>query len=212
MSETGPVVPEAVVRLIADGATVYEWRCTPTDLIALAIGRLYADRQIRDATVAERMTVRTAGDEFELHVAGALRSEPGMRVRVPRSEIPTADQFSELFRELFAGVDARHEEGGMHAAALARGGRIAFQAEDVGRHNAVDKVLGMALLERADIAAHGMLISSRVSGEIARKAAQSVVAWLASRSIPTTLAVSLARLGGMPIIGRAAGKNAYVYR
>jgi formate dehydrogenase accessory protein FdhD len=69
----------------------------------------------------------------------------------------------------------------------------------------------MALLDHGDLTAHGLLVSSRISGEIARKAARSTVAWLASRSIPTTLAVRTAQKVRLPIIGRAAGKHAFIY-
>jgi FdhD protein len=212
MSEDLPVVEEVPVHFIAGGDTLYEWRCTPTDLHALAIGRLYSDGIIHDAGVASLIQIVRIGDEIELHSDKPLTQQKFMRARVPKFEIPSSDEFAEMFRALFAAVDARHASGGMHAAAFAIKGGVVFQAEDVGRHNAVDKAIGLAVLAGADVAAHGMLVSSRVSGEIARKAAHSALLWLASRSIPTTLAVRTAQMAGMPIIGRAAGKNAAVYR
>jgi FdhD protein len=137
-----------------------------------------------------------------------------VRKRAPRTTptfIPNVSEFAELYRALFARIDERHEEGGMHAAALTSEGTLIYQADDVGRHNAADKVIGMAVLDGADVSQHGMIVSSRISGEIARKAANSGVKWLASRSIPTTLALRIAREAGMPIIGRAAGKNSHLY-
>lgn len=211
-AQGAPVVEEVPVRLLEQGKPMYEWRCTPTNLEALVLGRLYSHGAISNASIAQRFRIERLHDEILVHLDELLPAERPVRARVPRIEIPSAEEFAELFRELFAGVDARHQEGGMHAAALVRHARITVQAEDVGRHNAVDKVIGRALLAGEDLAANGMLVSSRVSGEIARKAAHSTIAWLASRSIPTTLAVSIARFAGMPIIGRAAGKNAWVYR
>ena len=212
MTDMGPVVEEAVVRLVANGRLLFEWRCTPVQLEALAVGRLYAEGMMADTGLAAQLRLTRADDALELQLAADVPRRARMqRAREPRS-VPSTDSFTELFRTLFAGVDRRHAEGGMHAAALVQGAQIAFQAEDVGRHNAVDKVIGLALLAGAPIAGHGMLVSSRVSGEIARKAAQSGVAWLASRSIPTTLAVAAARAHSMPIIGRAAGRNAFVYQ
>ena len=201
-----PVVEERIVRLVRGAETIFEWRCTPADLEAMVAGRLFAEGFHPDQV--------SEFDELADPIILSLKSEmvpapaSGARARVP---LPDAETFARLYRALFAGVDERHEHGGMHAAALARNDAIVFQAEDVGRHNAVDKVIGMAVLAGEDLTDLGLLVSSRVSGEIARKAARSGVAWLASRSIPTTLAVSLARRADMPIIGRAASKNAFVY-
>jgi FdhD protein len=212
MNDTAPVVEEVKVRLIADDTKLFEWQCSPDDLEALAIGRLYIERMVSDASLLNQLDVRRRAHEYEIHLPASLNVSKQPRVRIPRVEIPQVDAFAELFRDLFSAVDAHHESGGMHAAALAANGTLAFEAEDVGRHNAVDKVIGMAVIAGADIANHGMLVSSRVSGEIARKAGSCVVAWLASRSIPTTLAVNTARMLSMPIIGRAAGKNAHIYQ
>jgi FdhD protein len=210
--EAMPVVEEVPVRLVAGGETLYEWRCTPTELTALVVGRLYADALINNGDIAAQLHSSRVGDDIAIVLSSHVASQHIMRARVSPVTIPSHEEFAELFRALFAHVDEKHEHGGMHAAALARDGRIAFVAEDVGRHNAVDKVIGMAVLAGADLAAHGMLVSARVSGEIARKAARCAVKWLASRSLPTTLAVQTAQMGGMPIIGRAAGRNAYIYQ
>jgi formate dehydrogenase assembly factor FdhD len=205
------MVEEAVVRLVAGGIPLFEWRCTPVDLPALVMGRLYIEELSDDLGIAGVLTFERHGDEITIAIPAALRAGEARSVPSERVGVPTADTFAELFKELFARVDAKHASGGMHAAALATNGRIAYQAEDVGRHNAVDKVIGMALLDHGDLTAHGLLVSSRISGEIARKAARSTVAWLASRSIPTTLAVRTAQKVRLPIIGRAAGKHAFIY-
>lgn len=207
-----PLVEETIVRLKVRESQLYEWRCTPRDLEALVIGRLYIEDMIAESSIASAIRIDRGGDVIEVVLDTLPNMQLAPRVRFPHIDIPDADAFTELFRALFAGVAARHEEGGMHAAALAHHDRIVVQAEDVGRHNSVDKAIGMALLAGEDLAACGMLISSRVSGEIARKAAQCGIAWLASRSIPTTLAAEIAHTAGIPIIGRAAGKNAFVYQ
>jgi FdhD protein len=206
-----PLVEEAIVTLSVDGAKKLQWRCTPTNLEALAIGRLYIENAI------------SAADHVHLVIDGDSSSEIRVDARVGRSSllraagerelpIPEPEIFTELFRTLFNAVDARHEQGGMHAAAATDGQRILVQMEDVGRHNTVDKITGALLLQGLSPADHGLLTSSRVSGEIADKAARAGFAWLASRSIPTTLAVRFARAAHMPIIGRAAGKGAFIYQ
>jgi FdhD protein len=206
-----PLVEEAIVTLSVAGAQKLQWRCTPADLEALAIGRLYIDSAIH------------AADQVHLVIDGERSGEIRVDARIERSNslraagkrelpIPGAEVFTELFRTLFNAVDARHEQGGMHAAAATDGQRILMQVEDVGRHNTVDKITGALLLQGLSPGDHGLLTSSRVSGEIADKAARAGFAWLASRSIPTTLAVRIARAAHMPIIGRAAGKGAFIYQ
>jgi formate dehydrogenase accessory protein FdhD len=212
MTEDGPVVEEAVVRAEQDGKTLFEWRCTPIELDALVLGRLYAEGLIDNADIATAF--ETAVVEDDITVVRIKRAFGVVRKRAPRTTptfIPDVTEFAELYRALFARIDERHEEGGMHAAALASEGTLMYQADDVGRHNAADKVIGMAVLDGADISPLGMIVSSRISGEIARKAVSSGVKWLASRSIPTTLALRIAREAGMPIIGRAAGKHSFLY-
>jgi FdhD protein len=207
----GPLVDETIVRMNVNGVSAHAWRCTPMDLEALAIGRLFIDGVI------------AAADEAHLIVSGSGTSEVTIEARIearatitaaPRGQlpIPDAEIFTEMFRLLFNTVDARHAHGGMHAAAATDGRRIIVQMEDVGRHNTIDKITGALLLARLSPAAHGLLTSSRVSGEIADKSARAGFAWLASRSLPTTLAVSFAHAAHMPIIGRAAGRNAFVYQ
>jgi formate dehydrogenase accessory protein FdhD len=205
---SGPVVEEAIVRLVHGDDLMFEWRCTPSNLDALVMGRLYCEGLIDDASSAEDLTTEMLGDVITISLDAPLGNAVTTRTRDARGAIPDTETFTQLYRALFAQVDARHESGGMHAAALARDGRIAFQAEDVGRHNAIDKVIGMALLADADPAGYGLLTTARLSGEIARKAARAGVAWLASRSIPTTLAVREAAEAGLPIVGRA-GKHVY---
>src|SRR5688500_17058008 len=206
-----PLVDETIVRLTLNGAPSFEWRCTPTDLEALVIGRLYTAGLIATAD-AVHMTIEGAADNT-VNVRARLdeRAVVALAETTRSLEIPSAETFNTLFRDLFNTVDARHESGGMHAAAATDGTRIVKQAEDVGRHNTIDKVIGMLLLAGLQFGSHGLLTSSRVSGEIAMKAARAGFAWLASRSIPTTLAVRYAHEARMRIIGRAASKGSFVY-
>jgi FdhD protein len=99
----------------------------------------------------------------------------------------------------------------MHAAALTDGEQILFAIDEVGRHNAVDKVIGQAILAGTPTTGLGLILTARISGEIALKAARAGLGWIASRSIPTTLALEIAELAELPLLARATGREARLH-
>ncbi len=102
--------------------------------------------------------------------------------------------------------------GGTHAVALASpDGRVFIAAEDVGRHNAMDKVIGRAVLTRQDLTGLVALLSGRISFEMALKCIRAGIPILAAVSAPTSMALELAQELDLTTVGFVRGQRLNIY-
>jgi len=101
--------------------------------------------------------------------------------------------------------------GGVHACALCDEREMLLFHEDIGRHNALDKVIGNALQNKLKIQGKWLLTSGRISSEILIKAAKQGIAMIVSRSAPTKLAIQLAEQMNVTMVGFARGKRMNIY-
>jgi len=164
--------------------------------------RAFAERRHVTATascgVCGRLTIESLATEVE--------------PLANRWSVP-ADLLIELPNRLRAAQAVFAATGGLHAAGLFdRGGTLADFSEDVGRHNAVDKVIGRMLMRDAlPLADHLLCVSGRTSFEIVQKAAIAGIPLVAAVSAPSSLAIDLARALGLTLVGFVRGTSFNIY-
>jgi FdhD protein len=236
MRPESAVVEEVPVWLEVNGQPAVMWMCSPDQLEELATGWLHGEGYIEtmDDLVKlrpcatdlgfwaevrpERVAIVQGENRRRVLASGCgavstLLADPHTVRRTPaRREPPAAERLRALFKELFARGERYNETGGIHAAALTDDERLLFHAEDIGRHNAVDKVVGAAVIARVPIRDRGLLVTGRISAELAFKAARAGLGYVATPSVPSTLALTIAQRAGMVLIGRAVSGTPHIHR
>jgi FdhD protein len=175
-----------------------------------------------EAEIAERLRAGGVSRAFAVNascgvcgrnsIAAVCAAFPPLAAFTP---LTTASALSTLPDQLRAGQRVFSSTGGLHAAGLfeSNGALVALR-EDVGRHNAVDKLIGRALLDHALPLEHVMLlVSGRLSFEIVQKVVAAGIPLVAAVSAPSSLAVDLARETGVTLVAflRGASMNIYTH-
>jgi FdhD protein len=168
--------------------------CVGARILGRGAARQVRHRGARGATPSTRVRLRRCDDDSRIDERCARRRTPN-----PEFDTPTLRR---LFKDLFARGERYKDTGGIHAAALTDGETLLYHAEDIGRHNAVDKVIGAAVLDGRSPEDLTLLVTGRISGELAFKAARARIATVATPSIPSTIAVDIAKAARMTLVGR----------
>jgi FdhD protein len=208
---TLPLAPEKAVVLAVNGACVATLMCTPRDLDVLALGHLLTRRII--SSLDDVLSLVISPDSARVDVRCADSPVAGTRPipTLPQGETFPLASISGWAREMFDRAAMRKETGGMHSAALADRDGLRCVYEDVGRHNAVDKVIGRGLLDKVDYSRCCLISSGRIAVEMAAKVIAAGIPVFASRSIPTTAAYEMAVEQHLTMIGRISSLSPVVY-
>ncbi len=130
---------------------------------------------------------------------------------LPHTPTVTPRQIFDLMRELHRHAVLYRECRGVHTSALSDGRQLLIVAEDVGRHNTLDKIRGHSLLDGTETDGRILLTTGRISSEMLTKARGMRVPVVVSRTSPTALAVELAAAWDITVIGYARGNQMNVY-
>lgn len=209
---------EAIIRDADDIGTMRH--CTegndPDFENVVEVGLAEARAQQAEALVAQRAAERAIVTSTSCGVCGK-RSIESLHVDAPPFEarVPVPLAHLPAFAERLSTVQAVFEQtGGLHGAAVFdASGELVVAAEDVGRHNAVDKCVGQLLLrEQLPLPNATLMVSGRTSFEIVQKALVAGIQTVAAVSAPSSLAVELAEASQMNLIGflRGGAFNVYV--
>lgn len=227
---SGEIVDESLVCISVNGRELATFMCSPTDLKMMALGFLYNEKfiegleDVRSVHVSENNTcvdVWLRDTSFEPPKRGIITAGCGGGITfddlseqhlplISNIEAPP-DRLADLMVQMHLGAELYQRARGIHTAALANDDRILVQVEDVGRHNCLDKLAGLALLEGIKTADHILLSSGRISSEMINKARRLQTPIVCSRTSPTGLSVALAECWNITIVAYLRQKRMRVY-
>lgn len=223
-----PVAVERRLRISVNGEEVLRLYCSPVMVKELVVGLFMTEGIIEGEWCTDTVSI-VYGDEItaDIKADGRVRAEGGSITSGCVGGVtfmdgyeaePLTDSFkidAAVLRDVFARFHSTsalyNDTGCVHSAALSDGRDIICFAEDIGRHNAVDKVIGYSILEGLRFQDKMMLASGRLSSEIITKCARWKVPLVASRTAPTSLAVEIAQKAGVTAVGFVRGKRFNVY-
>src|SRR5881409_1301580 len=226
---TGEVVREQPLTIYVNGERFLTLLCSPMKVEALVVGYLWMEKVIEGLADVQQVEVSPVDGRADVTLTRpvTLPTERiltsgcggGITFRIDHRLFPPLHSslrvrpadLADGMKQLFQAATQYQRSRGIHGAALFDGSRLLVVAEDVGRHNAVDKVKGQALLEGIPTADRILLSTGRVSSEMLLKAARMGVPVVASRTSPTEMAVALAEQLNVTVCGyvRPDGLNLY---
>jgi FdhD protein len=228
------VIKELPLTIILNDRELVTLLCSPVDLKYLAIGFLFSEGLVKTKGEIERIlvdqkrgvvrvkTTNTAGSETELVFKRLITSGCGRGASfysAADTDSRKVDSPMKIALQAVFGLAHKFQHSsqaylathGAHSCALCDTKDILVFSEDIGRHNAVDKIFGECLLKDIPTKDRVIVTSGRVSSEILHKVARREVPVLISISVPTSLGVRLANDLGITLIGFVRGGRMNIY-
>ncbi len=229
------VVAEARIELVVnDDELRMALLCLPRQLPELAVGFLRGEGALAGRGEVQSVEIDMAGrtvrvrGRFDPDALDAIRRRwtwgtgcggggtsaqlnPEAYQSVPFGLAVEAEALVSLVHAFLSAMDLWKSTGGVHACALASATELLIVAEDIGRHNAFDKVIGRAVLDGLDAADKLILTTGRLSAEMVSKAVAARVPIVVGRGAVTALAIDLARKFGLTLVGFARAGRFNVY-
>ena len=229
-TEMRPVVAEYPLRLTINGRPLATLIASPHQLNFLVLGFLRLQGIIADLEDIRCLGVCSEQGEARIELHGEAPQElrpvltsgcgtgisfnlelPPEPPRLQPGVYPVSAVI-ELMRQLYDRSELYARHGGVHSAAVGgRDGRLLLHAEDIGRHNTLDRIAGEALFKGIDLRGCILASSGRISTEAVAKAARIGIGLIASRTSPTDAAVTLAEKAGICLIGYLRNDRFEVY-
>jgi FdhD protein len=224
-------IVEAPVSLTINGAAWLSFMCTPVDLEALAVGFLYDEGVINAMDEVEDVRVCEHGDNVDVWLNSAVEQPQSWRrtsgctggvtavdllakpdiAFEPESPKVRPEAIGELVDKLFESQELYRKTGGVHTSALSDGDKVLLSAEDIGRHNTLDKIAGLCLMKNIWPEVRILITTGRISSEMLQKAARLHAPILISRTSPSSLSIEMAERYGITLIGYARRQRFNVY-
>lgn len=229
------VARERPLTIVLNNRELVTLLCSPTELKYLAIGFLSSEglvkskddikkilvddrrgivrvetveeQEFSDEQMFKRFITSGCGRGATFYSAADVQGE----IKVEsRTEISVTEVFT-LTKAFLHRSQMYRTTGGVHSAALCDTASILVFADDIGRHNAIDKIFGQCLLENIPVEEHLIISTGRISSEMLLKAAKRNIPIVISKSAPTALGVRLAGELGITLIGFVRGRRMNVY-
>ena len=224
-------IVETPVSLTINGEAWLSFMCTPVDLEALAVGFLYDEGVIERMDEVEDVRVCEHGDNVDVWLNHAVEQPKSWRRTsgctggvtavdlLARPDISFDLQqpsvgpqaIARLVEMLFESQELYRETGGVHTSALSDGDRVLLSAEDIGRHNTLDKIAGLCLMKNIWPDTRILITTGRIRSEMLQKAARLQAPILISRTSPSSLSIDMAQRYGITLIGYARRHRFNVY-
>jgi FdhD protein len=224
-------IVETPVSLTVNGEVWISFMCTPLHLEALSVGFLYNEGIIKSMDEVVDVRLCEHGDNVDVWLrksveqptswrrtsgctggvtAVDLLAKPNVNFGENRLTVQP-EAIMGLVEKLFESQELYRDTGGVHTSALCDGEKVVVAADDIGRHNTLDKIAGLCLMNNLWPETRILITTGRISSEMLQKAAQLNAPILISRTSPSSLSIEMAERYGITLIGYARKHRFNVY-